>query len=247
MEINIKMMTEEAYATLQKNYKEVYQNIKDHPSDSTWLPMFLGFEPYETKKYLIEDFDLNDSDDYAQVAFDNGVTLYEHLNQLPRYVLCNQRFWAWIKFDKAYQEAIHSVEMKDENIVKEWWLGKDSRRALMLGVISRDYFRTEISVDDENNEDVYEDTKYLTSGYHSERAYRALTYRNIGMLKNVDLAFIRANRWAYEKYGSVFSIDDMQMMIKDASKIGSVILIDKMSVNDIYEVLIKKCIRRMEL
>ena len=50
-EINIKLMTEEAYRTLQKNYVEVYQQIMNHPSDGSWLKDYLGYEPFETKKY----------------------------------------------------------------------------------------------------------------------------------------------------------------------------------------------------
>ena len=41
MEINIKFMSEEAYKTLQKNYKEVYKMILDHPSDCSWLKDYL--------------------------------------------------------------------------------------------------------------------------------------------------------------------------------------------------------------
>lgn len=35
MQINIKLMTEEAYKTLQKNIDEVYEQIIRHPSDCT--------------------------------------------------------------------------------------------------------------------------------------------------------------------------------------------------------------------
>ena len=55
MLINIKMMTEEAYMTLQKNYNEVFELIKNNPLNNNWLENFLGFEPYEIKKYTIED------------------------------------------------------------------------------------------------------------------------------------------------------------------------------------------------
>ena len=54
MQINIKIMSEEAYKTLQKNYKEVTQMIINHPSDCSWLNEYLGFEPFEEKKYVIE-------------------------------------------------------------------------------------------------------------------------------------------------------------------------------------------------
>ena len=82
--IDIKMMTEEAYRTLKKNYEEVYKMICDHPSDSSWLKDYLGFEPYEVKKYVIDDFELKIADDYKTVEFDNDIKLYETLNKLPK-------------------------------------------------------------------------------------------------------------------------------------------------------------------
>lgn len=133
MEIDIKMMTEEAYRTLKKNYEEVYKMICDHPSDSSWLKDYLGFEPYEVKKYVIDDFELKIADDYKTVEFDNDIKLYETLNKLPKYILCNIRFWAWITFEKAYKQAIAAIPFKSSAIVKNWWLPGNSRRDLMLG------------------------------------------------------------------------------------------------------------------
>ena len=69
--IEIKIMTEQAYKTLQKNYEEVTKMINDHPSDASWLKGYLGFEPYETKKYLIEDFELENDEDYSKCALQN--------------------------------------------------------------------------------------------------------------------------------------------------------------------------------
>lgn len=244
--INVKMMTEAAYATMQKNYKDVYQNILEHPSDCTWLPDYLGFEPFEQKKYTIDDFDLKDSENYSEIAFDNGVVLYEHLKDLPRYIICNPLFWAWVEFEKAYKQAIHAIKLKGATVVKQWWLGGSSRRALMLGVISRSYFRVEISVDEfASGEDKYEITQYLFNGIHANWVYRSLTFRNIGMLKQVDIAFIKAVRDLIKEYGDLITNITVQNMMNDASKIGSVMLIDDMSDKEIYSILIKKTEKRL--
>lgn len=141
MKIDIKMMTEEAYRTLKKNYEEVYKMICDHPSDSSWLKDYLCFEPYEVKKYVIDDFELKIADDYKTVEFDNDIKLYETLNKLPKYILCNIRFWAWITFKKAYKQAIDAIPFKSSAIVKNWWLPGNSRRDLMLGVIQEDILK----------------------------------------------------------------------------------------------------------
>ena len=233
MEINIKFMSEEAYKTLQKNYKEVYQMILDHPSDCTWLNDYLGFEPFEEKKYVIEDFELLNSQNYQDVAFQNGVILFEKLNKLPRYVLCNNRFWAWVTFEKAYKQAINTIQLKGPQIIKNWWLAGNSRRDLMLGIISRAYFRTEISVDS-SREDKYELTKYLLT---NTEVYRNLVFRNIGMLKNVDLAFIEAIKDVGAKNNITLNVDQVREAMKETSKIGSVMLIDVMTKEEIYKIL----------
>lgn len=157
--INVKLMTQEAYLTLRTNSEEVIKQINDHPSDSTWLKNYLGFEPYETKDYQIEDFDLL-SGDAENAAFKNGVTLYEHLKDLPRYILCNTRFWAWINFEKAYKQAISEVKLKKSIFELNWLPGTNSRRYLMLGIISRNYFKTEISACDELD-NPYELTEFM--------------------------------------------------------------------------------------
>ena len=233
MEINIKFMSEEAYKTLQKNYTEVYQMILDHPSDCSWLADYLGFEPFEEKKYVVEDFELLNSQNYQDVTFQNGIILFEKLNKLPRYILCNNRFWAWITFEKAYKQAINSIQLKGPQIIKNWWLAGNSRRDLMLGVISRAYFRTEISIDN-SKEDKYELTKYLLS---NTEVYRNLVFRNIGMLKNVDLAFIEAIRDVGAKNNITFNVEQVREAMKETSKIGSVMLIDVMEKEDIYNIL----------
>ena len=239
--INIKMMTEEAYATLQKNYKDVYEQIKNHPSDSTWLEGYLGFNPYETKKYLIEDFELKDSEEYSEVAFENGIVLYEHLKDLPRYIVCNCRFWAWVTFDKAYKQAQHAMKLSTATTLKNGWLGTNARRSLMLFAISQSYFRIETSVD-ETKENKYELSKYL---FDDAEVYRGIAYRNIGMLQNVNTALIQAVVDAKEKFGFEPDREAVRLLMKDASRIGSVMLIDNMSKDEIYEILYKKLGKRL--
>lgn len=246
MLINIKMMTEEAYATLQKNYKDVYEQINNHPSDSTWLEGYLGFNPYETKKYLIEDFELKDSEEYSEVAFENGVALYEAIKDLPRYIICNSKFWAWITFEKAYKQAQHAMHLTRPDLVKNFWLTTNSRRSLMLGVISRSYFRTEISTDDSQDGNKYLLTKRLVDGFRGIEMYRALVYRNIGMLKPVSLAFIQCIADANEKYGdAALGKEQLRETMKDASRIGSVMLIDDMDKEEIYEIIFRKLEKRL--
>ena len=234
--IDVKLMTEKAYKTLQKNYAEVTKMINDHPSDSSWLKSYLGFEPYETKKYSIEDFELENDEDYSKVALNNSIVLYERLKGLPRYILCNIRFWAWITFEKAYKQAINTIIPVKESIVKAWWLPNNSRRDLMLQIIARNYFRTEVTVD-EKQENKYYLTEYVIN--HTEN-YRNLAFRNIGMLPNVCNAFLRACRQASIDTNVELSVDQIREAMKETSKIGSVMLIDTMTSDEVYALLYPK-------
>ena len=148
MEINIKLMTEEAYRTLQKDCDGVLKMIINHPLDSSWLKDYLGFEPYEVKKYVIDDFELKFADDYNDVALENAIILYEKLNKLPKYILCNNRFWAWINMEKAYRQAQIATKQFNSQILKNLWFMGNSRRDIMLGVMSRYFNMINVSIDD---------------------------------------------------------------------------------------------------
>lgn len=237
MQINIKIMSEEAYKTLQKNYKEVTQMIINHPSDCSWLNEYLGFEPFEEKKYVIDIEDLEDDEDYSVVTLSNTKKIYEAFKDLPRYVLCNNRFWAWFTFEKAYKQAIHASGKRfNEEYVKNQWLQGNSRRDLMLGIISKYYFYAEISVD-KNLENQYELTEYA---FTNAEAYRNLVYRNIGMLKNVSLEYLRVQCDYSKKTGKIITKPQARELMKEVSRMGSVMLIDLVSNKEIYDYLVPK-------
>lgn len=240
MLINIKMMTEEAYTTLQKNYNEVFELIKNNPLNNNWLENFLGFEPYEIKKYTIEDFQLKDSDDYKNIAFENGIILYEHLKDLPRYIICNCRFWAWITFEKAYKQLQYSARMANASMLKNVLLGTNSKRSLMYSAIGKYYFRLECSID-ETRENRYELSKHL---FDFSDIYACIVDRNFSTLKYVNLALIRAIIDSHKKFQFKLDRESIRIIAKDTSRIGSVMLIDHMTQDEIYNILSKKIEKR---
>ncbi len=236
MGINIKLMSEVAYLTLQKNPLDVYHGILNHSEDGSWIKEYLGFEPYEEKEYRIEDFQLQDKKNNNEAMLDNSIILYEHLKDLPRYILCNPRFWAWIVFEKAYKAAQSSSKITGETFISSTWLITNARRSLMLGVISRFFFMVQISIDNSSS-DKYELTKYLFS---NAETYRNFCYRNIGMLKNVTLAVIRAQMDICSQLNISLINKQSAAMVKEASKIGSVMLVDIMTQDEIYTILYPK-------
>lgn len=194
------------------------------------------------KKYVINDFELKIADDYKIVEFDNNIKLYETLNKLPKYILCNIRFWAWITFEKAYKQAIATIPFKSSAIVKNWWFPGNSRRDLMLGVISRGYFKVDVSID-KNSNDKYELTRYIMT---NSEAYRNIVFRNIGMIKNVCLGILQVEKDIEENYNYSITVDRAREVMKDASRIGSVMLIDTLSKQEIYDILLTKILKRVD-
>lgn len=235
MEINIKMMTEEAYITLQKNIGEVFKQINNHPSDSTWLKDFLGFEPYEVKKYTIEDFELHYSENYHEVALLNVKILYEHMQKLPKYILCNTRFWAWINFEKAYKQALSSSEIT-ESFIKSSWLPNTNRRNLMLGVISRYYFMADYSVVYKNNELDYSLTKYALNNLD---IYRLISYANFCMVKNVSIGLLHAMSDYSDNHGQLTRLQTRNVF-KSTTRLSSIQLVDVMTEKEIYDYCYEK-------
>lgn len=231
MEINVKLLTESAYSELRKNKKEVYRQIVDHPSDCSWLKGYLGYEPFEEKKYVIKDFALKDAKNYQEVAEENAITLYEALKGLPRYILCNNRFWIWLLFTKFYKQAPKAIDFNENTLITRWLIG-ESRRELMLGVISRQYFKVEVAVTE--GSDKYDLAKFIICNHNP---YKNITMRNIGMLKNVVVPYLKICKEMKENYGITLNDEFCSTLMKEASKIGSVMLIDIMDQNEIYDIL----------
>lgn len=225
MEINIKLMTEEAYRTLQKDCDGVLKMIINHPSDSSWLKDYLGFEPYEVKKYVIDDFELKFADDYNDVALENAIILYEKLNKLPKYILCNNRFWAWINMEKAYRQAQIATKQFNSQILKNLWFMGNSRRDIMLGVMSRYFNMINVSIDD-TLENKYELSKYLLT---TTETYRGFCYRNLGMIKNVTLGILQAEKDYVDTTGVQILKKPSAQIVKYASRVGSVMMLDVLS------------------
>ena len=235
MLINIKMLTDQAYRTIQKNLDDIYKMITEHPSDSSRLKDYLGFDPYETKKYTINDFSLELADDYDEVSFKNAINLYESLKNLPRYVLCNNRFWAWINLEKAYKQAQKCTKKFNIQTLENLWFMGNSRRDLMLGVISRYFFMAEISSDN-SSEDKYGLLKFLLT---NAETYRGFCYRNLGMIKNITLGVLRAEREFSNITGKPILKKEGAQIVKYASRLGSVMLLDRLSEKEMYELVFR--------
>ena len=237
--INIKFMKEDVIETLKANTLTANNYIKTEKNNSEWLKNIYSGELYEEKKQKINDFQLKTSPngDYSEVDFENSITLYETLKELPLYILTDERFWAWINFEKGYPPAIQAMPVKSNSTFSDHWLfTQGSRRGIFFGVLSRCYFRVALTVD-ERLADKYELTRFVIE--NPER-FRNLSWRSCSSEKHIVLGVIKAEKDICKKYGDQVKNSIYKEIAKELSLYASVRLIDMISEEDIYEFVYHK-------
>ena len=242
--INIKMMSDVAVAYLEKNIDRVTAKIKEN-GNNAWIltefpePMFIE------KKFQIRDFDLRDNpkSEDKEIDFANSVTLYEALKDLPRYILCDERFWLWLHFEKFYPQVKGMMQIKNKSTILDHWMFKQGkRRGLMFGVLSRMYFRVALSVDDSLS-DKYELTKWVIE--NSER-YRNLTWRSYSSEPHIVRGALKGEKKALEDSQREEQNSIYPIIGKYVSQIGSVRLLDSISELDIENFVYNKALQLLE-
>ena len=242
-EVSIKLISDEALGTVKGNLDKFTEIVKNNPSKSDAFIEELPTDCFIEKKYVIEDFTLKASEDgdYSKVDFENAVVLYEHLKDLPKYILGDERFWMWIILDKAYAAGVQAMPIESgKNVIKDHWLfGQGRRRGLMFGVLSRIFYRVYLTKDD-TLENPYQLTRFATENY---QRYREFTWRGYSNNQQIVIGALKAEKAIYEKYGEkIETIKDYYSKIaKFISQLGSVMLLDFMSEEYITNSVIEFC------
>jgi hypothetical protein len=233
--IYVKFMSDAAIETVKLNIGKAIEYIHNNPMNANWIKKIYDGPAFIEKKYRIPDFNLllSQSKDYKEVDFDNSIMLYESLKDLPRHILTDERFWAWINFEKAYHQALQSMPIRDKisTLKDHYFFSQGNRRGLFFGVLSRCYFRVELSVD-ESLEDKYELTRFVID--NPERI-RNLTWRSFSNQKHIVLGVLKAEKRAFELYNEEMPNSIYKEIAKYVSKIGSVRLLDVISEDYISE------------
>lgn len=237
--INVSFMCENAIDTLKSNTKKANDYIKTWKESSDWLSEMYSGQLFEEKKYKIADFELKTSnnDNYADVDFENSIILYNALKDLPRYILTDERFWAWINFKKGYRAAIQAMPVKSDSTFADHWLfTQGNRRGIFFGVLSRCFFRVALTINDDakTEDEKYELTKFIIE--NPER-FRNLSWRSSSSEKHVVHGVVRAEKDIYDKYGSRVKNSLYSEVAKYISLYCSVRLVDVITEEDIYEVV----------
>lgn len=242
--INIKMMSDTALAYLEKNIDRVTDNIKANEGNK-WIQSEFPEPMFIEKKFQIKDFDLIDNSESKDkdIDFKNSVTLYEALKNLPRYVLCDERFWLWLHFEKFYPQVKSMMPIKNKSTVLDHWTFKQgTRRGLMFGVLSRMFFRVALSVDDALA-DKYELTKWVIE--NNER-FRNLTWRSYSSETHIVRGALKGEKKAVEESKLAEDNSIYPIIGKYVSQIGSVRLLDAISESDIEDFVYNKALQLLQ-
>ncbi len=248
--INISFMNEKLLDTLYSNPKKIFEYINENPYDSRWLKELLDEAPFEQRKQKIIDFDLKLASDgkYKNVELRNAISLYEHIKDLPRYILVDKRFWLWLEFEKFYRVALQAMPLTTETRLEYSWLFKEGKRGIWRNTFARGFFWVEFTID-ESRKDIYELTKFV---FEKIERIRNLTFDN--KYRNVVLNTIRAEKDIYDKYISdpiyketmercekgIETYNIYTFIRKSLSLYGSARILDFMDDKDLYDVIYEK-------
>lgn len=235
--INVCLMSQQAYNNLTVKGEEdrITELIHSNPNDSSWLKTEISpNDPLYVKKiFSIPDFSLETSEDgdYSKVDFNNSVTLWKALNDLPRYILCDERFWLWIYFEKGYKAALQAMPVDSGTTFRDHWtFSQGKRRGLMFGVLSRCFFRVDLSYD-QTLSDPFELSKFAIE---SPTRFRELTWRNNSNLNSLVKGTLQAEKKYILENGEV-PTGTYALLAKDISNVLAVRLADSMTKEDFYQ------------
>ena len=163
--------------------------------------------------------------------------IYEALKDLPRYILTDERFWAWFNFTIGYKAALQAMPIKSDSTFGDHWLfNQGKRRGIFFNVMARCFFRVELSVD-ERLEDKYELTKFVIE---NPIRFRELTWRANSSEKHIVLGALKAEKAICEKYQDQVKSSIYKEIAKHISLYGSVRLIDVVPEEEIYNTVYSK-------
>jgi hypothetical protein len=233
-------MSDETIETLRSNLDKNIENFIKYYDDPSWIERITDERTFITKKYTIEHFQLTIPKDNKdkETEIENSIVLYEHLKDLPMYVLTDERFWNWINFDIGYEVALKMMPVQEgSSVIKDHWLfSQGNRRGLFFGVLSRAFLRVMLTVD-KTTEDPYELTRFIIE---KPERFRNLSWRTFSSQKHIVMGALKAEKKIYDEYGEIEKSKYFTEIAKYVSKLGSVRLLDVMTEKDIYDYVYEK-------
>lgn len=187
--IHVKLLSEDGLIYMRKNSDFIATKVKENISNER-IGTFFPLPLFTEKKFEINDFELieNPNSNNKEIDFQNSITLYENLKDLPRYILCDEKFWLRLSLDKFYKVSRTMIKINGKSTIENMWMHKQGvRRGLMFGVLSRCFFRIALSIDN-SSEDKYHLSRWIINCPERFRnlSWRSFSSRNelvVGILK----------------------------------------------------------------
>ncbi len=237
---NIKVASDTTLEHFTKNINVMHRLIANS-EDNSWVRKEFSDPIFVEKNFQIDDFEIIDNPDSSdkEIDFKNHIAIYEALNNLPRYILCDERFWLWLELDKFYSVVKGMMKINSISTIKDHWIfGTGKRRGIFFGVLSRCYFRVELTVD-ETLEDKYELTKWIIN--NPER-FRNLTWRSFSNEKHLVLGIVKGEKRAVEYCGKEDTGVYPELSKFISAEIGSASILDAITEKDIEEITFNKMV-----
>lgn len=189
---------------------------------------------------------------------ESAIRIYEEINKLPQAIITHRGFWLWLMFECYYpvcsQMLYNSVKEKVEVLtIKDYWLLKSDNyhhRNLMFGILSRNYFAVNMTID-VNSKDPYYITKWALQKLERFRNFTFRTFSNSEKVNKCGFKAILKLKDYYESLGKNIEVtSDMNgnnfypLVTKELYAMGSIKLLDfiddEIFVNELVEKVIKK-------
>lgn len=238
--IHIKLLSEDALGYMYKNIDKVTSLIINNDNNK-WVETTFPHPVYIEKKFSISDFELEENVNSENLESDvkNHIKIYENLKVLPRYILTDEKFWLWLYLDKFYSITRTMMRINGVSTITDHWMQKQGkRRGIFFGVLSRMFFRVELSEIDGN----YDLTKWIIE---KPERFRNLSWRSYSSNKELTLGIIMGEKEACEHL-NYENVNIYTEVAKYISKLGSAKLLDAHSREDIKLITYNLCIEMLK-
>ena len=243
---------EEALAVLKKELLVPYYrkgNVAELAS---------GFEEkgfVDTLNVNCPDFSLNfdlktDENDAHVTDYDNVVTLYSALKDLPPVVAANPQFWAW-EAHVDFSDYIHNRSETERSrytevdVCRDFFCRTDTggtRRALVVNPLSRLWWAGRLLRDDENLENPYHFVLHFTSSAFNSKIL-LLASSTAASNHKVAMGMMDAiDRFKLDRSLADITRREILTCTKYLNSIGAVRMIDTLSREEIRDI----CLKRMD-
>lgn len=176
-----------------KNNLDEFKELYSSQDTNAWVWSFNKVKVYAESSYDINFEFKNDNGDYEPYECENAIALYELFKGLNigEAVINDEKFIAGFALQYGYDYFKKTMGVKSCGATL--FFEDNTRRAMARNAIGRLYHRVKMTIDEDNEEDIYWLTKFA---FKNNKVFR-IEYDPIFDHKNISLPFFKAlKRWS---------------------------------------------------